>query len=142
PPNIMTRRSAMSGETRSSGRGRAIGAQRSRVDDGPMTILIMRTDAIKELARFKLPPSAQLAIIASDAAAVREIKESIGAHISRITEVVERRPDSPNRGLALDRSSYNLDSRSQAILEGCRIAENDLRDAGGAYELEQVRILM
>ena len=41
-----------------------------------------------------------------------------------------------------DRSAFEPDARSLAVLEGVRIAREDLRAAGGAYDLDQVRTLM
>jgi hypothetical protein len=38
--------------------------------------------------------------------------------------------------------AFEPDARAQALLEGVRIAQEDLRTAGGAYDLEQVRTLM
>jgi tetratricopeptide (TPR) repeat protein len=42
----------------------------------------------------------------------------------------------------IDEGAYKLDSRAQALLRGARIAQDDLRAAGGAYDLDQVRTLM
>ena len=38
--------------------------------------------------------------------------------------------------------AFAPDARALAILEGVRIAQEDLRRAGGAYDLDQVRTLM
>jgi hypothetical protein len=42
----------------------------------------------------------------------------------------------------IDKSAFEPDARSRAMLRGLRIAQEDLREAGGAYDLEQVRGLM
>jgi hypothetical protein len=42
----------------------------------------------------------------------------------------------------IDQKAFEPDPRAQALLEGVRIAQEDLRKAGGAYDLEQVRTLM
>jgi hypothetical protein len=42
----------------------------------------------------------------------------------------------------INENAYEPDARAQALLEGVRIAQEDLRKAGGAYDLEQVRTLM
>jgi len=49
---------------------------------------------------------------------------------------------SSKRETAINRAAYAPDARSLAILEGVRIAQEDLREAGGAYDLDQVRTLM
>jgi hypothetical protein len=43
---------------------------------------------------------------------------------------------------AINQKAFEPDVRAQALLEGVRIAQEDLRKAGGAYDLEQVRTLM
>jgi hypothetical protein len=43
---------------------------------------------------------------------------------------------------AINEKAFEPDARAQAVLEGVRIAQEDLRRAGGAYDLEQVRTLM
>jgi hypothetical protein len=43
---------------------------------------------------------------------------------------------------AINQKAFEPDARAQALLEGVRIAQEDLRKAGGAYDLEQVRALM
>lgn len=46
------------------------------------------------------------------------------------------------RATAINQKAFEPDARAQALLEGVRIAQEDLRKAGGAYDLEQVRTLM
>ena len=50
----------------------------------------------------------------------------------------------PREALAtvVNKAAFEPDARSKALLQGVRIAEQDLREAGGAYNLEQVRTLM
>ncbi|MEA2891482.1 MAG: hypothetical protein QOI05_2275 [Bradyrhizobium sp.] len=43
---------------------------------------------------------------------------------------------------AINENAYEPDARAQALLEGVRIAQEDLRKAGGTYDLAQVRTLM
>jgi hypothetical protein len=46
------------------------------------------------------------------------------------------------RANTINQQAFEPDARAQALLEGVRIAQEDLRKAGGAYDLEQVRTLM
>jgi hypothetical protein len=46
------------------------------------------------------------------------------------------------RAIAINQKAFEPDARAQALLEGVRIAQEDLRKAGGAYDLAQVRTLM
>jgi len=38
--------------------------------------------------------------------------------------------------------AFEPDARARALLEGVRIAENDLREAGGAFHLDEVRTFL
>ena len=51
-------------------------------------------------------------------------------------------PSSKAREAVINQAAFEPDARSLAILEGVRIAQEDLREAGGAYDLDQVRTLM
>lgn len=42
----------------------------------------------------------------------------------------------------ISEKAFEPDARSQALLEGVRIAQEDLRKAGGAFDLQQVRTLL
>lgn len=51
-------------------------------------------------------------------------------------------PESVAEARLINASAFEPDARSLAILEGVRVAQQDLEDAGGAYDLEQVRTLL
>jgi hypothetical protein len=42
----------------------------------------------------------------------------------------------------VDASAFEPNSRAKALLRGVQIAQNDLKESGGAYDLDQVRVLM
>lgn len=111
---------------------------------GVVTMFTMKGDPVKTLSRLKLPAGAKVAIVSSRPESVREIRKTVRGHVARVTEVVEREqdPDRSERGAFVDKSAFEPDARSRAMLEGIRIAQEDLRDAGGAYDLDQVRTLM
>jgi hypothetical protein len=44
--------------------------------------------------------------------------------------------------MAINRAAFEPDARSQAVLQGIRIAQKDLKEAGGAYDMEEVRTLL
>jgi hypothetical protein len=48
----------------------------------------------------------------------------------------------PARAIVINQKAFEPDARAQALLEGVRIVQEDLRKAGGSYDLEQVRTLM
>jgi hypothetical protein len=111
---------------------------------GVVTMFTMKGDPIKALSGFKLPAGAQVAIVSSKPESVREIRKTVGGRVARVTEVVEKVPARVHADAKqlLDRTAFEPDARSRAMLEGIRVAQEDLRDAGGAYDLDQVRTLM
>ncbi|MET3595148.1 hypothetical protein ABID26_004560 [Mesorhizobium shonense] len=92
----------------------------------------------------KLPAGAEVAIVSSKPESVREIKRTVGGHVDRIREGIERGPVRArvHRKPFVDKTAFEPDARGRALLEGVRIAEEDLRQAGGAYDLDEVRTLM
>jgi hypothetical protein len=48
----------------------------------------------------------------------------------------------PAQKPAVAEDAYRPSARAAAVLEGLRIAQEDLRDAGGAYDLEQIQELL
>lgn len=111
---------------------------------GVLTMFTMKGDPIKALSGFKLPAGAHVAIVSGKPESVSAIRNSVRGRVVRITEVVERAPQHTQveRKPLVDRSAFEPDARSRAMLEGVRIAQQDLRDAGGAYDLDQVRTLL
>ncbi|RBP15541.1 hypothetical protein DFR50_10898 [Roseiarcus fermentans] len=62
-----------------------------------------------------------------------EILEGVGAGLRNLPEF-----EAP----AIHQAAYALDARGLAILKGALVARRDLEDAGGAYDLGQVRMLL
>jgi len=111
---------------------------------GVLTMFTMKGDPIKALSGFKLPAGARVAIVSAKPESVSAIRKSARGRVARVTEVIEKEAVTTpaNERPVIDKSAFEPDARSRAILEGLRIAQEDLRDAGGAYDLEQVRTLM
>ncbi len=62
---------------------------------------------------------------------------------SRATTSRAKRQTVPlTAGKAVAKDAYQPDARALALLRGVEIAQQDLRAAGGAYTLEQVRLLL
>jgi hypothetical protein len=112
-----------------------------KASSGVMTMFMVKGDPIEALSAFRLPADAEVAIVSSKPESVRKIRETVGA---RVTEVIANEPRRQRQGkkLFVDKSAFEPDARSRAMLTGLRIAQEDLRDAGGAYDLDQVRTLM
>jgi hypothetical protein len=111
---------------------------------GVLTMLMMKGDPIKALSGFKLPAGARVAIVSEKPESVSAIRKSVRGRVAHVTEVIDRarRPTQVERESLVDKSAFEPDARSRAMLEGVRIAQQDLHDSGGAYNLDQVRTLM
>lgn len=111
---------------------------------GVLTMFTMKGDPIKALSGFTLPAGAKVAIVSEKPESVSAIRKSVRGRVARVTEVVERasRHNQVERKPLVDKSAFEPDARSRALLEGVRVAQEDLRDAGGAYDLDEVRTLM
>jgi hypothetical protein len=118
--------------------------ERGKTPMGVVTMFTMKGDPIKALSGFKLPAGAHVAIVSSRPESVQEIRKTVRGRIARVTEVIEKEPGSArgDERPLVDKTAFEPDARSRAMLEGIRIAQEDLRDAGGAYDLDQVRTLM
>jgi hypothetical protein len=94
------------------------------------------------LKGIELPAGAQVAIVSNKLETVKRIRHQFkGKHIiSRIREI-HAEASSPN-SKARYRAAFEPDARSLAILDSVRITQEDLQEAGGAYDLDQVRTLM
>lgn len=117
---------------------------RGKTPEGVMTMFTMKGDPTKALSGLTLPAGAKVAIVSSKPESVQTIRKIVRGRLAGVAEVFAREP---GRRVAVkkpfvDRSAFEPDARSRAMLEGVRIAQEDLRDAGGAYDLEQVRTLM
>ncbi|RNJ41566.1 hypothetical protein B5V01_29175 [Mesorhizobium erdmanii] len=105
----------------------------------------MKGDPIKALSGFKLPAGAHVAIVSEKPESVSAIRKSVRGRVARVIEVIERvsrHTQGERKQQLVDKSAFEPDARSRAMLEGVRIAQQDLREAGGAYDLDEVRTLM
>lgn len=118
--------------------------KRGRAPDGVVTMFTMKHDAIKGLVGLKLPAGAEFAIVSTKPEAIQEVRKTVSGRFSQVREMVAKdaRGKGPEGQAVVDKTAFEPDARSRAVLEGVRIAQEDLRDAGGAYDLDQVRTLM
>ena len=122
--------------------GRAGKPSRGRSDQGMMTMLMVNGDPSVALEGVALPADAQVAIVSTRAGTMEEIKRSGRTRFGTTRTVYADAPPTTATRLVMDRTAFEPDARSLALLEGVRIAREDLRAAGGAYDLDQVRTLM
>ncbi len=109
-----------------------------------MTVFTVKRGAAKVFAGLELPDGAEIAIVSTRPETVEKIRETFRDRVTRVSEVVARgRGKSREKSVAvIDKSAFEPDARSRAVLAGVRIAQEDLREAGGAFDLDQVRTLM
>lgn len=118
-------------------------ASRAKAEQGMLTMLMVTGDPAVALKGVVLPAGAEVAIVASTPEAVKKIKRSGEKRFGIVRNVYARvtRPETA-KAVVINRDAFEPDARSRALLEGVRIVQEDLRAAGGAYDLEQVRTLL
>jgi len=108
---------------------------------GTMTMLMLSGAVLKGV---QLPAGAEVAIVSQKPSTVKKIRDRFKGNLRTVWKInaAAISATSSKRETAINRAAYAPDARSLAILEGVRIAQEDLREAGGAYDLDQVRTLM
>jgi hypothetical protein len=107
--------------------------------------------AISEMKN--LPDGVSVALIPSNAVVEEELRRLGSGRIQRLPGLVIKAKGRGNiwrrvksgpaeRKKAIDASAFEPSSRAKALLKGLQIAQSDLKEAGGAYDLDQVRVLM
>lgn len=100
-----------------------------------------------------LPEGVSVALIPSTAAVEQELRRLGSGRIQRLPGLVIKakgrgsvwkrvKPRPAERKSAIDASAFEPSSRAKALLKGVQIAQDDLKESGGAYDLDQVRVLM
>jgi len=126
----------------------ALGIDPSGVELPPLLRMAL-VATLKDLSGVELPPDTRVALIPATPGGFEQIRIAIGpargsdvrefAAVGTAAPVVGARP---SKAPAVNPSAFSPDARSRAILDGVRIAQQDLEDAGGAFDLEQVRTLL
>jgi hypothetical protein len=122
----------------------------SHLANNVVTMVIVDGAALRELSHVKLPDDTRVAIIPGKSDSFQDIRSAIGTIKTEVEEfAVQRRSRSARFGVkrfgkarTINQAAFAPDVRGRAILEGVRVAQQDLEDAGGAYDLEQVRTLL
>jgi hypothetical protein len=100
-----------------------------------------------------LPDGVSVALIPSNPLVEKELRRLGSDRVQRLSNLVIQRQGrrSANsqvksgaikKQTAVEALAFEPSSRAKALLNGVKIAQNDLRESGGAYDLDQVRILM
>ncbi|WP_316394821.1 hypothetical protein [Bradyrhizobium sp. 33ap4] len=105
-------------------------------EDGVMMVLKQKPAALKSLA---LPADAQVAIVSKSVTALQKVREQnkqlTGQSFRFFSEAAKKTA-------VVNKDAFAPNARALAVLEGVRIAQEDLRRSGGAYDLDQVRTLL
>ncbi|MFB9265080.1 hypothetical protein ACFFWD_18305 [Bradyrhizobium erythrophlei] len=105
-------------------------------EDGVMMVLKQKPAALKSLA---LPAGAQVAIVSKSATALQKVRER---NKQLAGEAFRFFSGAMTKTAVVNKEAFAPDARALAVLEGVRIAQEDLRRSGGAYDLDQVRTLL
>ena len=145
--NTQSRKGRAPGKAKSKTRGRAKSA------GGAPTTYKLVGDPVSAFVDVKLPKKATVFIVPGDAQAEKALQKIGPDRIRRLKgpgvfspegRFVRRgaRQGSPAKPGPIDLSAYEPDARARAILRGRRTVEEDLKQSGGAYELDEVRELL
>lgn len=120
----------------------------AKTPNGIMTMFVLDANPFEEVAGFQLPAGARLAVVTSKPETASSVARTVGRRfrgnsmVVRRTREVARAKESAETTGTVNKAAFEPDARSLAVLQGVRIAQNDLKAAGGAYDLEQVRTLL
>lgn len=120
----------------------------AKTPNGTMTMFVLDANPFEELAGFQLPAGARLAVVTLKPETASSVARTVGKRfrgnsmVVRRTRQLARAKERAETSRTVNKEAFEPDVRSQAVLQGVRIAQNDLKAAGGAYDLEQVRTLL
>jgi len=109
---------------------------RSVREDGVMFVLD-KPIGLKDLA---LPRGTAVAIISNSGTTLQRLRQRHKKLFGYEVRYSSKKDTA--KSTAVNKAAFEPDARALAVLEGVRIAQEDLRRSGGAYDLEQVRTLL
>jgi hypothetical protein len=93
--------------------------------------------AAKGLMGTPLPSGVKLALVTTNAAAEKKLEAWGPLRKKRAGRIVVHESQA-----RIEASAYAPSSRARALLQGVKIAEADLKEAGGAFDLEQAQTIL
>ncbi|WP_454858693.1 hypothetical protein [Rhizobium binxianense] len=116
--------------------------------NGVMTMFVLDANPFEGIAGFQLPAGAQVAVVTSQAETASSVARTVGKRfrgnsmvVRRMRQLVKAKERAETTS-TVNKEAFEPDARSRAVLQGVQIAQNDLKAAGGAYDLGQVRTLL
>lgn len=119
-------------------RARSSKAHRPAPTGQPMYAYAIEGDPLKVLSDLTLPNGASVAIITPGPTANAKLKRLKAMLFYRR----ETSPAAEKPAAAVPSDAFQPDARARALLRGVKLAEEDLRESGGAYTLAEVQSLM
>ncbi len=116
------------------------GAGVKRKFGGPFTFNLPQAAAKRFVV--KMPPSGvRVALVANSGAAKKKLMAWASEQMEQDDQVPERNaPAKPQP--KIENAAYAPNARARALLRGIKIAEADLKEAGGAFKPDEVRKLL
>jgi hypothetical protein len=107
-------------------------------------MLKVRGNPSTTLKNLTLPAGAEVVIVSKSGEVIKKLRRRGKFSFGNIREIKVKSVSQATKTQepVINQAAFEPDARSLAILQGVRIAQEDLREAGGAYDLEQVRVLM
>ncbi|GLS24002.1 hypothetical protein GCM10007874_70230 [Labrys miyagiensis] len=118
------------------------GSDAGRRTDGVTTMVPLKGDPAAILKDVQLPKGVSLGFYATEPEAIASLKKELGAKAGRARKFSSLSAERPGPRSAIRRDAFRPSTRARALLQGIRIAEEDLRAAGGAYSLDEVAALL
>ena len=132
-----------------------------RKTGSPLDVIMMLTLEPGRLKDLNLPAGVELAAVSKNETALRRLSGKLRVgQLRRLTVggsgnassvkrnysggkiAGNRKKHGSSTSAVIDERAFEPDARAQAILDGVRIAQEDLRRSGGAYDLQQMMTLM
>jgi hypothetical protein len=95
---------------------------------------------IADLKRLRLPADTQVAIVPKMRTAFKKVRARSSKQLT--DQALRYVFGAVRKASAVSKEAFAPDARARAVLEGVRIAQEGLRRSGGAYDLEEVRMLL
>jgi hypothetical protein len=134
-----TKKASAGSLTRRSARKRG----RSRGKVGNLAYAL--ADAVAEEFVVKHPPAGvKVAFVATTPAAEKKLRNWAAVKEKGRGKwvIYQHSAARPRAEAKIETTAYDPSSRARALLQGHKLAEADLKEAGGAFDLEQVRTLL
>ena len=100
-------------------------------------------EAVTEEFEVRMPPGVRMAFVATSPAAERKLKAWAPVRTGQGDPIPTPERSAQAKAQAkIESNAYAPNARARALLRGVKIAEEDLKDAGGAFNFEETQALL